>query len=131
MRDVYLTDDPAVAAVLLDKAIAGCLADEVPEIRSLGNTLKRWRPEILNHHLTGASNGPTEGLNLCVKKVKRVSVYRPWLRLFRSLPASSAASRRWGHLAVATKSAEDPNELSPLDRIEPAKSPDQGVQPHD
>ena len=71
MRDVYLTDDPALAAVLLDKAIAGCLADEVPEIRSLGNTLKAWRPEILNHHRTGPSNGPTEGLNLCVKKVKR------------------------------------------------------------
>jgi hypothetical protein len=71
VRDVYLTDDPAVAAVPLDKAIAGCLADEVPEIRSLGNTLKAWRPEILNHHRTGASNGPTEGLNLCVKKVKR------------------------------------------------------------
>jgi hypothetical protein len=71
VRDVYLTDDPAVAAVLLDKAIAGCLADEVPEIVSLGNTLKRWRSEILAHHRTGASNGPTEGLNLCVKKVKR------------------------------------------------------------
>jgi hypothetical protein len=55
--------------VLLNKAIAGCLADEVPEIRSLGNTLKAWRPEILNHHRTGASNGPTEGLNLCVRKV--------------------------------------------------------------
>jgi transposase len=37
----------------------------------LGNTLKRWRSEILAHHRTGASNGPTEGLNLCVKKVKR------------------------------------------------------------
>jgi transposase len=52
--------------VLLDKAIVGCLADEVPEIRSLNNTLKAWRPEILNHHRTGASNGLTEGLNLCV-----------------------------------------------------------------
>jgi transposase len=71
VRDVYLTDDPLIAAVLLDKAIAGCLADDVPEVRSLGNTLKRWRSEILAHHETGASNGPTEGLNLCVKKVKR------------------------------------------------------------
>ncbi len=59
------------ARVLLDKAIVGCLGDEVEEIRSLGKTLKRWRTEILNHHRTGASNGPTEGLNLCVKKVKR------------------------------------------------------------
>ncbi len=41
------------------------------EIRSLGDTLERWRTEILNHHRTGASNGPTEGLNLCVKKVKQ------------------------------------------------------------
>lgn len=70
-RDVYLTDDPAAAELLLDKAIAGCLADEVAEIRSLGETLARWRTEILAHHRTGASNGPTEGLNLLVKDVKR------------------------------------------------------------
>ena len=62
---------PADAAVLLDKAIAGCLADDVAEIRSLGKTLASWRTEILAHHDTGACNGPTEGLNLCVKKVKR------------------------------------------------------------
>lgn len=71
VRDVYLTDDPAEAAVLLDKAITGCFADDVPEIQSLGRTLAAWRTEILAHHATGASNGPTEGLNLCVKKVKR------------------------------------------------------------
>jgi hypothetical protein len=71
VRDVYLTDDPNEAAVLLDKAITGCLADDVPEIQSLGRTLAGWRAEILAHHATGASNGPTEGLNLCVKKVKR------------------------------------------------------------
>ena len=71
VRDVFLTDDPAEAAVLLDKVIIGCAADEVDEIRSMGKTLKRWRTEILAHHDTGASNGPTEGLNLCVKKVKR------------------------------------------------------------
>ncbi len=71
VRDVYLAEDPAEAATLLDKAIAGCAADDVPEIVSLANTLARWRAEILAHHDTGASNGPTEGLNLCVKKVKR------------------------------------------------------------
>ncbi len=71
VRDVYLTEDPAVAATLLDKAIAGCAVDDVEEIRSLGSTLASWRTEILAHHATGASNGPTEGLNLCVKRVKR------------------------------------------------------------
>ncbi len=71
VRDVYLTDDPAVAATLLDKAIAGCTGDDVEEIRSLGKTLSSWRTEIIAHHRTGASNGPTEGLNLSVKQVKR------------------------------------------------------------
>jgi hypothetical protein len=71
VRDVYLTDDPTVAATLLDKAIRGCADDDVEEIRSLGATLESWRTEILAHHETGASNGPTEGLNLCVKRIKR------------------------------------------------------------
>ena len=71
VRDVYLTEDPAEAAVLLDKAIVGCMQDDVIEIRSLGRTLANWRTEILEHHRSGASNGPTEALNLCVKRVKR------------------------------------------------------------
>jgi transposase len=71
VRDVYLTDDPDDARVLLEKAIQGCAADDVKEIRSLGRTLTRWTEEILAHHTTGASNGPTEGLNLLIKKVKR------------------------------------------------------------
>jgi transposase len=71
VRDVYLASRRRDAAVLLDKTIAGCLTDDVAEIVSLGKTLKSWRTEILAHHSTGASNGPTEGLNLLVKKVKR------------------------------------------------------------
>jgi transposase len=71
VRDVYLAGRLADAEVLIDKAILGCAADQVAEVRSLGRTLARWRGEILNRHRTGASNGPTEGLNLLVKKVKR------------------------------------------------------------
>jgi transposase len=71
VRSVYLVDDPDEAAVLLDNAIAACRSDEVAEIRTLGHTLSRWRGEILNHHRTGASNGPTEGMNFCAKQVKR------------------------------------------------------------
>ena len=71
VRDVYLTEDPNDAALLLDRVIVGCRADEVPEIVSLGNTLRRWRAQILAHHVTGASNGPTEAMNLLVKKIKR------------------------------------------------------------
>jgi transposase len=71
VRDVYLAARVRDAQLLLDKTIAGCLTDSVPEIVSLGRTLQSWREEILAHHRTGASNGPTEGLNLLVKKVKR------------------------------------------------------------
>ena len=71
VRAIYLVDDPAEAAERLDNAISGCVADDVPEIRTIGHTLSRWREEILNHHRTGASNGPTEGANFCAKQVKR------------------------------------------------------------
>jgi hypothetical protein len=57
VRDIYLTEDAREAKVLLDRAIIGC-RHEVEVIRSLGDTLERWRSEILNHHRTGASNGP-------------------------------------------------------------------------
>ena len=67
MRAVYLVDDPLEAAVLLDNVIEACKADDVAEIRTMGRTLSRWREEILNHHRTGASNGPTEGANFCAK----------------------------------------------------------------
>ena len=71
VRDIYLADDLAEAELLIDKAIEGCRLDAVGEVRSLGLTLARWRSQILARHTTGASNGPTEGLNLLVKKVKR------------------------------------------------------------
>ncbi len=38
----------------------------------MARTLRRWRSQILAWHSTGASNGPTEGLNSIIKKVKRV-----------------------------------------------------------
>lgn len=70
-RAIYAEEDPEAAAVLLENLIAACATDEVPEIRTFGSTLGRWREEILNHHRSGASNGPTEGLNFCAKQVKR------------------------------------------------------------
>lgn len=72
VRDLYLTADVDEAAALVDKAIDFCSESSVTEVNRLGRTLRRWRSEILAHHATGASNGPTEALNLLVKKVKRV-----------------------------------------------------------
>lgn len=71
VRDVYLAADRDEAFKLLAFAIWRCDTSHVPEVRTLANTLAKWFDEILARFDTGASNGPTEGLNLCVKKVKR------------------------------------------------------------
>ena len=113
---MYLTDDSRAAALLLDKAIAGCSSDAVEEIRSLGNTLSSWRTEILAHHATGASNGPTEGL-----KPLRKAGQALWARLqaLRALPAASAPPRRRRHLAKPSPRTAHPNALSPVERVGP------------
>lgn len=72
VRNVYLTDDLDEATAALDDAIAWCSdPDPGPELARLLKTLRRWRSEILNHHRTGASNGPVEAANLLIKQVKR------------------------------------------------------------
>ena len=40
--------------------------------RRLARTIRAWENEVLAFHTTGRSNGPTEGINLLIKKVKRV-----------------------------------------------------------
>ena len=71
VRSIYLTDDVDEARVLLDDAVAWCSGSGVREVKRLGKLLQRWHREILAHHSTGASNGPTEAVNLTIKAVKR------------------------------------------------------------
>lgn len=74
LRDLYtLHGDPDVAAAWLEGLIDDCADSPAPEVRSMARTLRRWRAQILAWHTTGASNGPTEGLNLLIKKIKRVA----------------------------------------------------------
>jgi transposase len=45
----------------------------VLELSRLARTVRAWQTEILAWHRTaGCSNGPTEAVNLLIKKVKRV-----------------------------------------------------------
>jgi transposase len=39
----------------------------------MARTLRRWRAQVLAWHATGVSNGPTEGMNALIKKVKRIA----------------------------------------------------------
>jgi transposase len=74
LRDLYtLWGTPEVARRWLDALIGECRAGQGPEVRGMARTLRRWQAQILAWHTTGASNGPTEGLNSLIKKVKRIA----------------------------------------------------------
>ena len=46
----------------------------VPEVARLGRTLRAWRDELLAYFATdGASNGPTEAMNLLIEKRRRAA----------------------------------------------------------
>ena len=70
---MYAAETRAEAARRLDAFVAECRESAVPELHRLAKTVSRWRQEILAHHTTGTSNGPTEAVNLVVKKVIRVA----------------------------------------------------------
>ena len=74
VRDLYtLWGKPDDAARWIDTLIDDCRHSTVPEVKGLGRVLKQWREPILAWHTTGASNGPAEGLNSIIKKLKRVA----------------------------------------------------------
>ncbi|NDF13377.1 MAG: ISL3 family transposase [Proteobacteria bacterium] len=48
-------------------------ASQLPEIKRLRSTLKRWLDEILNHFSSGLTNAQTEGFNNKAKVAKRMA----------------------------------------------------------
>jgi hypothetical protein len=49
-----------------------CADSNLPELHRLARTIDNWREELLAYFDTaGISNGPTEAMNLLIKKVKR------------------------------------------------------------
>ena len=116
VRDVYLTDDPDDAAVLLDKAITGCTDDDVAEIQSLGRTLAAWRsrdPRSPHHRREQRPDRRTEPVR------EESEALRPRVPHLRALPPPRPAPRRRRHLASAPVTATDQNPCSLLRRVEP------------
>jgi transposase len=73
LRAVYAADDLAHARVALGRFYHWAERVQVPELSRLAGTVRVWEAEILAWHATGGcSNGPTEAVNLLIKKVKRV-----------------------------------------------------------
>jgi len=74
LRELYtLWDQPDIARRWLTALIADLAQQPGAELRGMARTLGRWRNQILAWHTTGVSNGPTEGMNSLIKKVKRIA----------------------------------------------------------
>lgn len=67
--DVYAA---ANARLALRRFYRHCDDRHIPELDTLARTVRRWEPEILAFHTTGASNGPTEAVNLLIEKIRRI-----------------------------------------------------------
>jgi len=73
LRDMYAAGTLVEAARRFDAFVKEAKSSSVPELHRLAKTMSRWRTEVLAHHRSGASNGPTEAVNLLIKKVLRVA----------------------------------------------------------
>jgi transposase len=73
LRAVYTAGDLAAARAALERFYRWSDGVRVAELSRLARTVRAWEAEILAFHATdGCSNGPTEAMNLLIKKVKRV-----------------------------------------------------------
>jgi transposase len=73
LRLIFTCTDRARAAHALYRWLDYCAQAEIPELTRLARTIDSWRPELLAYFTTGGvSNGPTEAINLLIKKIKRV-----------------------------------------------------------
>ena len=72
--DIYQIGDPQLAAKFTQQ-LSGDLQDRSlpPEVNRLGRTLARWATPIKNWHHSAVTNGPTEGLNNLIKRIKRAA----------------------------------------------------------
>jgi transposase len=73
LRLLYRCPDRARAEQHLYAWLVHCADAGVPELLRLAYTIDAWRPELLAYFDTDRiSNGPTEAINLLIKKIKRV-----------------------------------------------------------
>jgi transposase len=72
LRLIYRAKTRDDAERRLYRWLVHCADSKVPELHRLASTIDGWRPELLAYFDTGGiSNGPTEAMNLLIKKIKR------------------------------------------------------------
>jgi transposase len=72
LRLIYRARSRETAERRLYRWLVHCADSDVPELHRLASTIDGWREELLAYFDTaGVSNGPTEAMNLLIKKIKR------------------------------------------------------------
>ena len=72
LREMYVAKTLGAARWKLVAFYQHVVDADVPELTRLAKTVSAWEEEILNYHVTGISNGPTEAQNLIAEKLRRV-----------------------------------------------------------
>ena len=103
VRGIYAIDDPETAIEFVTR-LGHDLQDDScpPEIRQLGRTIVKWRHQISAWHRARVSNGPTEGANNLIKRVKRVAFGFRRFAHYRIRTLLYAGRPNWDLLATVT-----------------------------
>lgn len=70
----------------------------------MARTLVQWRHAILAWHTIGITNGPVEGLNTLIKKVKRVAAGFRNFASYRTRILLACGACNWALLGTASSS---------------------------
>jgi len=101
VRQIYTHTDAALADEFVDRLGHDLQDASCPiEVRSLGRTLLRWKDQIAAWHRAQVSNGPTEGANNLIKRIKRVAFGFTNFRNYRVRVLLYAGKPKWDLLAA-------------------------------
>jgi hypothetical protein len=113
LRAVYAAVGLPAARAALERFYRWADGVGVAELSRLARTVRAWEAEVLAWHVTdGCSNGPTEAVNLLIKKIKRVG-----LPQLHQLPAAAAIALRRQLADTPDRTAARP--LPTLGGVEP------------
>lgn len=103
VRSIYTHTDPALAAEFVARLGVDLQDDSCPpEVRQLGRTIGRWKDQIAAWHQAHVSNGPTEGVNNLIKRVKRAAFGFTSFRNYRIRSLLYAGKPDWDLLTAIT-----------------------------
>lgn len=72
------------AAAEFPNLVQAMLSSDIPEYKTLANTMLAWRAEILAYFLYSYTNGFTEGTNTKIKLLKRIGYGIPSFQKLRN-----------------------------------------------